>query len=181
MPTRRRFLSLSFVFSTTQVTILLLGLMAIPKVPVRAIHQNEYQSCAADLSKVDIPREQVAEVCAKALHPREVSNCIVRIAQLAPIPARDGLAVCSQVRRPLELATCAIDIYSRTQDASRTSVLDYCRRSLLPVRFSECVVALSREIDFSPAKAMETCISAREWSDIQKRHALTELPHLHKV
>lgn len=162
MPTRHRFLFFSFVFSASQVTILFLGLMAIPKVPASAMYQSEYQSCAAELSRLDIAKEQVAEVCAKALRPREISNCIARIAQFAPIPARDGLAVCSQVRRPLELATCAIDIYNRTQDASRTSVLDYCRRSLLPVRFSECVVALSRELDFSPAKAMETCISARE-------------------
>ena len=42
--------------------------------------------------------------------------------------------------------------------------LDTCRRSLLPERHSDCVIALSRDIpDLSPTAAMETCINAETY------------------
>ena len=40
--------------------------------------------------------------------------------------------------------------------------LNYCRLSLLPVRFAECVVGLRREIDVTPTQAMNTCIDGSD-------------------
>jgi hypothetical protein len=42
--------------------------------------------------------------------------------------------------------------------------LDSCRRSLLPGRYSKCVIAVSEEVSgISPANAMETCLSAEDF------------------
>jgi hypothetical protein len=63
----------------------------------------------------------------------------------------------------VELSTCVFDIGNRAREAEALSVLDYCRRSLLPLRFSNCVVGLSREIDFSTPRALQTCIAAEDF------------------
>jgi hypothetical protein len=46
--------------------------------------------------------------------------------------------------------------------AVASDVLDRCRRSLLPARFSECVVGLVAEISASTGSAMESCIAATD-------------------
>jgi hypothetical protein len=59
------------------------------------------------------------------------------------------------------------DITLDKSNDSRTSqalnILDHCRRSLLPIRFSECVNGLSREVDFSTSRALDTCIAAEDF------------------
>ncbi len=38
----------------------------------------------------------------------------------------------------------------------------YCSRSLLPVRFAQCVVGLRAETDSAPVQAMDNCIDASD-------------------
>jgi hypothetical protein len=150
------------LFSAIQLTTLLLLAMAIESVPAVATHRNEFRPCAADLLKAGISPEQAAADCAGALHPTELSRCAVNIKQVTPLPPQDAVSACYQVRRPLDLANCVTEISIRIPNTVASDVVNNCRRSLLPTRFSECVVALHREIDFSAPKAMETCIDARD-------------------
>ncbi len=61
------------------------------------------------------------------------------------------------------MANCVIRISNRTQNAETLSVIDNCRRTLLPERFAECVIGLNRAADLAPARAMQTCIAARDY------------------
>ena len=123
---------------------------------------NDYQLCAAQLLRVRISPEAVADACAASLYPRDLTICVVRINRETNIAAADALSRCRQVRRPRDLATCAINISTRTQGSAGAEVLDNCRRSLLPVSFAKCVVGLNREIDFSVERAMSACIDGSD-------------------
>ena len=164
--------------------------IAIPSRPASA--RNQFDVCASQLLRSGLSGEEAAIACAQALEPSQLSRCVLRI-QDTTLSADAAVRACFRVRRPLELADCVVDInddalepYIRRlsnlnqpadviEDAeleASTEViepiaslaLDTCRRSLLPERHSECVVALSRDIpDQSPADAMETCINAESF------------------
>lgn len=136
--------------------------IAIPSNPVNAF--TEAQFCAAELVRFAAVSQEAASVaCSQALVPKELSRCVLKISELTPTRAQEALFACFKVRRPLDLAGCVHDIHAKTQKPDSAAVLDHCRRSLLPLRFSECVVGLSREIDFSPPKALRTCIAAEDF------------------
>jgi len=136
--------------------------IAIPSTPANAF--TEAQFCAAELVRFAALSQEAASVaCAQALAPKELSRCVLKISELTPTRAQDALFACFKVRRPLELAGCVHDIHEKTQKPDAAAVIDHCRRSLLPLRFSDCVVGLSREIDFSPPKALRTCIAAEDF------------------
>jgi hypothetical protein len=146
------------------MAIVSLVTIAIPSTPANAYTFTEAQLCAAELVRFAALSQEVASVaCAQALVPKELSKCVLKISELTPTKAQDALVACFKVRRPLDLAGCVHDIHVKTQKPDPNAVLDYCRRSLLPLRFSECVIGLSREIDFSPPKAMRTCIAAEDF------------------
>lgn len=147
----------------SQITTASLLTLAFPPSPVHA-GVDQFQICAAELLRVGISRENASNTCAQALKPKDLSLCVLKIEELTPIPADEALLACMRVRRPNELASCTVDINQHTQGADPRSVLENCRRTLLPLRFSECVIGLSREIDFSVPKALDTCISAEDFS-----------------
>lgn len=126
-------------------------------IPLPANAVNEYQRCASNLLTAGVAAESASVACAQALHPQELSECVFYIRKHTPVLAPDALAGCVRVRRPMQLAECVIDINRNTQDAIPTAVLDNCRRSVIPTRFSECVVGLSRQVNLPPSQAMETC------------------------
>lgn len=136
--------------------------LAFPATPVSA-GVDQFQICAAELLRAGISRENAARTCAEALEPKDLSLCVLKIEQLTPIAADDALFACMRVRRPKELASCTVDINQHTQGSDPVSVLANCRRTLLPLRFSECVIGLSREIDFSVEGALATCIDAEDF------------------
>jgi hypothetical protein len=46
-------------------------------------------------------------------------------------------------------------------------ILDSCRQSLLPGRFSQCVIAVSRGVDKNnPSQALQTCLSAEGFPQV---------------
>lgn len=153
----------SICFSATPLATLLLT-VSLPSPPAAAIHTNrgDYQLCARELLRLRISPEVAADSCAAALYPKDLTTCVYKINQRTNIAAVDALNTCRQVRKPRELANCAINISVGTQGAEGGDVLDNCRRSLLPVRFAECVVGLNREIDISAAQAMATCIDGSD-------------------
>ncbi|MDX2099086.1 MAG: hypothetical protein SFW36_15015 [Leptolyngbyaceae cyanobacterium bins.59] len=124
---------------------------------------NDYETCTGDLLTAGIAPAEAATACARALIPQDLSTCVTRIRQNAGVTATDALATCVQVRRPVDLATCVVGIRQNQQSSAIPEVLDNCRRSLLPVRYGECVVGLARKINsLTPTVAMNTCIDARD-------------------
>lgn len=140
------------------------GLIAIA-FPIRpAAAYTEFQICAAQLVRfASVSPESASVACAQALHPEEYSRCVVTISLRTPAATNNALAACTRVRRPVELSRCVIDITDRARDSQVPSVLEYCRRSLEPIRFSQCVSGLTREVDFATPKALDTCIAAEDF------------------
>lgn len=146
------------------VPLAIAGLLAAGHtLPATAANWNEYRTCAARLQAAGISPQQIGSACAEALRPREFSICVLDIKKRTTILGQDALSACSRVRRPADLASCVTNINRRTKNPPALAVLDYCRRSLLPTRFSECVIGLSGQIDFSPSTAMESCIAATDY------------------
>jgi hypothetical protein len=135
----------------------LLG-MSVPSAAVTTTYDNDYRACAGRLLSVGLTPDAASQACATALRPRDLSLCVADINKRTQINALDALAVCRQARRPKELATCVVAISKDTQGADNIAVLNYCGRSLLPVRFAQCVVGLRKEIDLAPTQLLDTCI-----------------------
>jgi hypothetical protein len=151
-----------FQFCAGQLAIASLFAMAIPSRPALAF--TEFQICTAELVRLAAVSQEAASVaCSDALNPKDLSRCVVTIHLLTPTLTQDALVACTKVRRPVELSRCVSDISNKTRDTEPTAVLGYCRRSLLPLRYSECVVGLSRETDIPASRAMNTCIEAEDF------------------
>ncbi|HEY9901021.1 MAG TPA: hypothetical protein V6D43_01100 [Candidatus Sericytochromatia bacterium] len=144
--------------------LVLAGLMAIA-IPIRpAAAYTEFQICAAELVRFASVAPELASVaCGQALRPEDYSRCVVTISLRTPAATQEALQACTRVRRPVELSRCVVDITDRTRDSEVPSVLSYCRRSLLPIRFSECVTGLTREVDFATPRALDACIAAEDF------------------
>ncbi len=125
-------------------------------------YRNDYRFCTARLLALNVSVEAVSTACAAALEPKRLSTCVYDIQRKTNILATDALATCAQVRQPEQLATCVVGISTNSQEETIPEVLNYCSRSLLPVRFGECVVGLRREIDVTPIQAMNTCIDGSD-------------------
>ncbi len=123
---------------------------------------KDYRLCAFQLLKAGITEENASQACAGALHPEDVSACVIRIERQTKLAAENILTTCEKARRPKELAQCVNGISHNLEEGVKSAVLDYCGRSLLPVRFASCVVGLRAEIKFEPIKAMDTCIDASD-------------------
>jgi hypothetical protein len=163
----------------TQLATLGLLAAALPIESASAItirfprNRNHYRVCTQELIGAGVTADAAAGACAGALHPRDISTCVVQINRKTKIAAADALSSCQRVRRPNQLATCVIDINrkSRTQPADPLLVLDQCRRSLLPEMFSECVVGLSRQVNFPTDRLMTTCLDSRDKVTLDERPA----------
>lgn len=125
---------------------------------------NLYRVCTRDLLKAGITADKGSTACAAALYPHYISKCVTKITKKGAIPANDALFNCTRVRRPLDLADCVQNIKSKTKGAESLSIVNHCRRSLLPLRFSECVVGVSRGLKgpMATEEIMNTCLDARQ-------------------
>lgn len=124
------------------------------------VDERDYATCAASLLDKEISESAAASACARALYPLDLSSCVASIDDNETLAATEVLNACQGVRRPLELATCYNEIEAGDDADVRADVLDYCRRSLLPERFSSCVTGLRQETTLSTVSAMTTCIDA---------------------
>ncbi|WP_414528939.1 hypothetical protein [Nodularia chucula] len=136
--------------------------MMVPSMAVTASYANDYRFCIAQLLNLGITEQAISQGCAKALRPRELSTCVVRINQQTEISGANALSFCEKARRPQDLSTCVVGITRNIQGADQTSVLQSCSTSLLPERFAECVVGLGSEINIAPTQAMNTCLAASD-------------------
>ncbi len=162
--------------------------------PIRpAVAWNQFDVCVTELSTNGVDSQKAGVACSDALIPKELSLCVSRIKARTPIEPVIALDACYRVRRPVDLANCVVDVQAEVVNSAKTesksssdaetvtwetlasqpigeiqspsnAVLVSCQRSLLPGRHSECVIALSRDVqDTTPMKAMETCLSAEDF------------------
>lgn len=127
------------------------------------VDEADYDTCARNLTRGKISAAAAADACAKAIRPRDLGICVDRITS-NNIAGEDALAVCREVRRPVEASTCVVNIRQRAPQTALINVLSGCRRSLLPERFSRCVVDLSRELRLATDQSIATCIDATDRS-----------------
>ena len=128
------------------------------------IQEDALQPYLARLSSINAPIEETAgEAITPEIPPAPVledapdNEAITP--EIPPVPvledAPDNEAIAPEA---------APQVAPDTLEPITLLALDTCRRSLLPERHSECVIALSRDIpDLSPATAMETCINAETY------------------
>ncbi|MBF2004310.1 MAG: hypothetical protein IGS49_02220 [Chlorogloeopsis fritschii C42_A2020_084] len=151
----------------TAPTLTMLGwlAMALPSMASYESYGNpqDYRICASQLLKAGIATESATEACANALRPRDLSSCVVRIERQTQIAAVDALSRCRQARRPEDLRRCVVSISQNTKETVNPAVLDYCGRSLLPVRFAQCVVGLRLATNLDPSQALDTCIDGSDF------------------
>ncbi len=129
---------------------------------------NTYELCARRLLRVSgLERDQIALACAKALRPRRLGRCVLKIKEgTSRLSGPEILDACKRVRRPRQLRKCVLRIDKRVTGTAEPEVLDYCRRSLLPLEFSKCVIGLNRHSPLSAipsTELMETCITANDY------------------
>lgn len=135
-----------------------MGLLLATGVFVSPAAANPYSTCTEKLLGAKVDATVAASACAQDLHPEDLGECVDRVIK-TNLSGTDALAACRKVRRPLDLATCVTEIHGQNNSAAMPSVLDYCRRSLLPARFGECVIGLSKDpLKLSTDQSMETCI-----------------------
>ncbi|WP_224093184.1 hypothetical protein [Nostoc sp. MS1] len=137
--------------------------MSVPGVAVTASYNNDYRACAGRLVSLGVTAQAAAEGCATALRPRDLSACVLDISRNTQITATDALSGCRRARQPRDLATCAVAVSKNTEGSINPDVINYCGRSLLPVRFAQCVVGLRSEIkELPPIQALDTCIDGSD-------------------
>jgi hypothetical protein len=133
---------------------------ALPVVLVRPAAANEFESCARALTDAGLEAAVVAAACGQALHPDQVSACVTGVLAAADVTALSALSACSRDRRPKEVATCVSDIHAALPVERSDEVLEKCHLSILPQRYSACVVGLSQGAGLAVAESLNECLSA---------------------
>lgn len=172
------------IASWSAIATISLGLVEMNRTAIALGNNNQFRACISQIVGTGVSPQDAASACSEALIPKELSRCVVMIKSKTPIDGNLALQACFQVRRPIDLAHCVVDIHraaplfaanspkqAETETAKEpdklgisTQILDSCRQSLLPGRFSQCVIAVSRGVDKNdPSQALQTCLSAEDF------------------
>ncbi|ACK65435.1 conserved hypothetical protein [Rippkaea orientalis PCC 8801] len=160
------------------VGLLTLGLPQFPA--IAGDDWNQFNVCITELAKYNVDREIGARACSDALIPKELSECVSMIGEATPIKGDDALKACYQVRRPIDLGNCVADIYNAipslsasetkqedetmSEDTPLLALLNSCRSSLRPGFYSECVIAVNREVrNITAVQALDKCLAAEDF------------------
>jgi hypothetical protein len=71
---------------------------------------NPFDTCLSEIVNSGVTVEQANTACADALIPKELSYCVQKISNNTKVKAEDALKNCYQVRRPVDMANCVVDI-----------------------------------------------------------------------
>jgi hypothetical protein len=151
-------------FAPSWATLLLLT-VAIPNQSLAvesSAFDHDFRVCGEELARAGVPASVAVESCSSTLYPRDLTSCVLTIYKQTDISPSDALATCRQVRRPRDLGNCVVNISVNTTGGSPGAILDNCRRSLLPVRFSRCVVGLTQSLNLNVAGVMADCIDGSD-------------------
>jgi hypothetical protein len=119
-----------------------------------------YGACADELIAAGITAEAAAIACSTAYRPTDVSSCVTGVLAAADVPALSALTACSRDRRPAEVSTCVADIHSDLVVGDSLAVVDLCHRTILPERYSACVIGIATEAGLTTEESLATCIAA---------------------
>jgi len=169
--------SISRIFTVSVLAIAGFLTTILPDMAIAISSNNDYGACAARLLRVSVTAEAAAQACAKALRPRDLADCVVKINKQSSIPGANALTSCGQARRPEDLATCVVDVRSYvkldvnqialdTEEKVNQAALNYCGSSLLPERFGLCVKGLGRATQLVSKPLLDTCIDGSDSSVI---------------
>jgi hypothetical protein len=125
-----------------------------------AAEANDFRYCAGALIDAGVDTALATSACAQALHPDIMANCVLDVSYVTEIEPTDALATCSSDRRPDEVATCVVDIAQRLEGANKTTVVENCGLSFLPVRYSDCVLGIAAASDLEADASLTQCIAA---------------------
>ncbi|NES90732.1 MULTISPECIES: hypothetical protein [Okeania] len=147
------------------------GLLIVnPELATAQANKKSFKICSEELLSVGLSEAEVANACGAALKPRGLSGCVTKIydSTTEELSAEDILFNCQRVRRVDELGTCVETINESIQDKSNeAAILESCRLSLLPERFSSCVVGLSANVELTTEELLSNCLNPdAEISDI---------------
>ncbi|MCA2940467.1 MAG: hypothetical protein IM319_15445 [Microcystis sp. M113S1] len=172
------------IASWSAIAAISLGLVEMNRAAIAFGNNNQFSACISQIVRTGVSPQDAATACSEALIPKELSRCVAMIKSKTPINGNLALQACFQVRRPIDLGNCVVDIHraaplfaanspkqTETETAKEpdklgisTQILDSCRQSLLPGRFSQCVIAVSRDVDKNnPSQALQTCLSAEDF------------------
>jgi len=173
------------IASWSAIATVSLGLVEIHQPAIAFGNSNQFSACISQIVGTGVSPQDAATACSEALIPKELSGCVAMIKSKTPIDGNLALNACFQVRRPIDLGNCVVDIHRAvplvaTNASKQTEtekdekggdklelskqILDSCRQSLLPGRFSECVIAISRDVaKNNPSQALSTCLSAEDF------------------
>ncbi|MBD0269054.1 MAG: hypothetical protein ICV77_12265 [Cyanobacteria bacterium Co-bin8] len=155
-----RFSSVPFQWPAIHFAIAALMAAPLSFAGQRPAAANDYESCARDLVTAGIEAAIAANACGTALRPVDVSTCVTGVVDVADVSALSALSACSRDRRPRELATCVTNIHTALAVTNSSEVLNNCRLSILPERYSSCVVGLSDGAGLELVESLNQCISA---------------------
>jgi hypothetical protein len=150
-----------------------------------ALIPKELSACVSKIQdNTPIQADDALKACYRVRRPVDLGNCVVDIyARTLESPPQPQTNKPETTPKPEETnQTKAMDSVSQGETGEANSApspesptmtdaetypliaLDSCRRSLLPGRYSKCVIAVSEEVSgISPANAMETCLSAEDF------------------
>lgn len=149
-------------------TALLVGLVALElpgtaEVSTLDSTRNDYRTCATTLLRLKVSPEETATVCSRAFKPEDLSVCVRRSVDDAKLPIVESLSACRNVRRPVEMSSCVVDIRRQLTDVPALEVLDRCRASLLPERYASCVIGIDPPIQTPASTKLTSCIEANSF------------------
>jgi hypothetical protein len=121
---------------------------------------SDFEACTRSLIEAGIDGSTAAGDCGQALHPTDLSSCVVDITKDTDLDVAQTLVACQSDRRPQELATCVSDIHQNLAIDNSAMVLNNCRRSILPTRYADCVVGVAKAAELAPADSMAQCMVA---------------------
>jgi hypothetical protein len=149
-----------FQWPALQFAIAALMAAPISLVGPRPAAANDFETCARDLVAAGIESAVAASACGTALRPADVSACVTSVVGVADVSALTALSACSRDRRPREMATCVTSIHNALTVTDSFEVVSNCRLSVLPERYSACVVGLSDGAGLGVSESLNQCISA---------------------
>lgn len=149
-----------FQWPVIQIATAALMAAPLPFAVQRPAAANQFEACASDLIEAGIEPSAAGSACGQALHPEEVSTCVSGVVGAADVTALSALSACSRDRRPKEVATCVTDIHNSLTVSNSSDVLNRCHLSVLPERYSACVIGLSDGAGLNLADSLNQCLSA---------------------
>ncbi len=99
------------IASWSAIATISLGLVEMNRTAIAFGNNNQFSACISQIVGTGVSPEDAATACSEALIPKELSRCVVMIKSKTPIDGNLALQACFQVRRPIDLGNCVVDIH----------------------------------------------------------------------